>query len=225
MKQYIIWALIVSFVGVSNCIAYDRTEAQRFYDLSLSYMKSGLYTQGLETLNQVAFLYPESDVADEALYQLAILRERSGDGEITLGEARANSINSAMVDKVSLNIQYAPNNFDGVMQGIIQSLGDLVIMSGQKRAEIEAQKIQAINEYLLAIDYLNTAFERYPESDIDIQLEKAYQRITSKLDILTQPISTVKKTYGDKYRRNKIIIFITFLVITGTALWLTQGKQ
>lgn len=53
---------------------FERTEAQRLYDLGMSYFMSHMYREGLDTINKVAFLYPDSDIADDALYQLALIR-------------------------------------------------------------------------------------------------------------------------------------------------------
>ena len=71
MRKILFCLMIVVGLFPLTAPAVDRTEAQRYYDLGMSYLMSELYEQGLETLNQVAFLYSDSDVADDALYQLA----------------------------------------------------------------------------------------------------------------------------------------------------------
>ena len=71
MYRLTIVLILIPLLMAGNVHSVERTEAQRYYDLGVSYMKSDLYEKGLDTLNQVAFLYPDSDVADDALYQLA----------------------------------------------------------------------------------------------------------------------------------------------------------
>jgi tetratricopeptide (TPR) repeat protein len=205
---------VVSALALDESQPDRSIEAQRNYDLAVSYMKSGLYTKGLETLNQVAFLYPDSDVADDALYQLALLCERAGNDEINLGKTNAGLIDSEMVNKVNLNFRYAPNTNNGLIQGILHSLNDLIVMSEQKKMVIGSAKIKAVNEYLSAIDYLNTAFERYPESDIDPQMEKVYQRITDKLDKITNPIN-IKPTNTKPTKSSNIskVLFISIMTL------------
>ena len=63
MRNILCCLMIAVFLFPLASYAVDRTEAQRYYDLGMSYLMSELYEQGLETLNQVAFLYPDSDVA------------------------------------------------------------------------------------------------------------------------------------------------------------------
>lgn len=177
MRLFAIVVLLVAIL-VASCYPVERTEAQRYYDLGVSYIKSDLYEKGLETLNQVAFLYPDSDVADDALYQLALIREQVGDGEITIGEARSLRAMEAELSRLTGNT------------GRYGKLADILTtirahLKGEMELKVAAQ--QAIVQYLLALDYLNTVFQRHPDSDMMEESSAAFGRVTGKIDRLVKP--------------------------------------
>lgn len=151
-----------------NADLSHRTEAQRNYDLSISYIKSDMYEKGLDILNQVAFLYPESDVADNALYQLALIREGVGDGKFKIGEV------------TSLEAQ------QDVLRGLTGELLPDVLTAINAyiagKATLDKAKTNAIAQYLYSLDYLVTLFERYPTSDILYESKVAFLRVNAKIE-------------------------------------------
>lgn len=99
MRNILCCLMIILFPLASSAV--DRTEAQKYYDLGMSYLMSELYEQGLETLNQVAFLYPDSDVADDALYQLALIREDVGDGKVVIAKLQSLELEIGLIERAS----------------------------------------------------------------------------------------------------------------------------
>ncbi len=182
------------------CYPVERTEAQRYYDLAVSYIKSDLYVKGLDTLNQVAFLYPDTDVADDALYQLALIRERVGNGELNI--ARQESLEAQ----------------EGVLKGLTGRLvPDIVVtITAHMRGErvFNTEKEKAITQYLLALDYLNTLLERYPDSDMLSESTLAFSRIAEKIAVLIQEKDTpVSSTWSARAKiRIVAIIAASFLL-------------
>lgn len=114
----------------------ERTEAQRFYDLGISYFMSHMYKEGMDTINKVAFLYPDSDVADDALYQLALLREQSGNGEIDIGVAIANELSISSAEKIRANNLFARS----AMDAMVRNINDLIVLSSEKSARSKLLK-------------------------------------------------------------------------------------
>jgi len=158
------------FAIVASCYPSDRTEAQRYYDLGVSYIKSDLYDDGLKTLNQVAFLYPDSDVADDALYKLALIRERVGNG----------GLNIAWEESLEAQEEVLEGLTGRLIPDIIISV--TAILAGE--IVFDAEKEGAITQYLLALDYLNTLSQRYPDSDKLGESNLAFKRIAAKIDAL-----------------------------------------
>ncbi len=62
MYRLAVVLILTLFLIAGSVYPIERTEAQRYYDLAVSYIKSDLYVDGLKTLNQVAFLYPDSNL-------------------------------------------------------------------------------------------------------------------------------------------------------------------
>ena len=164
--------ILLMFLIAANCNPYDRTEAQRYYDLGMSYIKSELYEDGLKTLNQVAFLYPDSDVADDALYELAMIRERAGDGEIDIAWE-----DSAEAQKQVLK---------GLTGDLVPDMAIIIMAHLAGEAVFDKKKGKAIGQYLLALDYLNTLLERYPDSDKLADSTLAFKHIVDRIDNLTK---------------------------------------
>ena len=80
-------SFLLMLATATVCSQYDKTEAQHHYDLGMSYVKSGLYKKALMTLSQVAFHMP-SDLADDAMFEIALIYEQAGDGRITIDNTR-----------------------------------------------------------------------------------------------------------------------------------------
>ena len=139
VRLFVIVVLLMAVLA-ANCYPVERTEAQRYYDLGVSYIKSDLYEDGLKTLNQVAFLYPDSDVADDALYQLALIRERVGNGEVNI--AREESLEAQEEVLKGLTGRLVPDIIIGITAQI------------KGEAVFDVEKEEAIAQYLLALDYL-----------------------------------------------------------------------
>ena len=158
------------------CHTYDRTEAQRYYDLGLSYIKSDLYEDGLKTLNQVAFLSPDSDVADDALYQLALIREQVGDGKIVIGEKRRLETVQEELDRLQAR--------GGPTTGFLGTFVRVAIAHGKGEAVFEEAKELALTQYVLALDYLNTLSARYPESDRLEESNLTFNGVVGKIEML-----------------------------------------
>jgi outer membrane protein assembly factor BamD (BamD/ComL family) len=182
LLKIICFAILLTPVASALALNESQTdrsmEAQRNYDLAVSYIKSDLYEDGLKTLNQVAFLYPDSDVADDALYQLALIREQVGDGQITIGEKRS-------IDAVSEELQrltgYIRNDIIVYLNAVVA--GTLQMKEAQNRA---------ITQYILALDYLTTLTQRYPDSGRIEDTRNAVNRIIKKIEAMN-PKPTQKK--------------------------------
>lgn len=199
---------------VVNCHSIERTEAQRYYDLAVSYVKSDLYEDGLKTLNQVAFLYPDSDVADDALYQLALIRERVGNGELDI--AREESLEAQGEVLKRLTGKLIPDMMISIMAQI------------KGEAVFDLEKEKAIAQYLLALDYLNTLSERYPDSDRLGQSTRAFERILTKIDGLMQKrqAEIPKEKARDKNIKRDAIVLAGIVggVAACVILLITVGK-
>ena len=161
---------VASALALNESQTDRNTEAQRYYDLAVSYIKSDLYVKGLETLNQVAFLYPDSNVADDALYQLALIREQVGDDKIKIGEKRS-------IDTVNEELARLEKNNVGGIGGM---LGSIVAYEKGQRV-VNEHKLQALTQYILALDYLNTLAQRYSDSDRIEDTQNAVNRIIKKI--------------------------------------------
>lgn len=199
-----------------------RTEAERYYDLGVSYIKSGLYEDGLKTLNQVAFLYPESKVADDALYELALLRERAGDGEVSLGEKKRLQTQQVVVDR--LIDRYNPQTVGGaVLAGVLAGIQGSI--AGQRA--FEPAKEYAVTEYLLGLDYLNMLVERYPESDFIERCERTSQRLIEKMERLipTKMEQDKRQKAPVRFEKRRLIIFGCFSAVLLTAALLVSLSQ
>ena len=181
MRLFKIICFVILLLPVVSALALDESqtdrsiEAQRNYDLAVSYIKSDLYVKGLETLNQVAFLYPDSDVADDALYQLALIRELVGDGKVKIGEQKSlESVREELNNLTGSSTKY------GITADILT-----YINAGLKgQVVIELAKSQAIAQYILALGYLNTLTQRYPDSDRLEETKSTVRRIISKIEVL-----------------------------------------
>jgi len=141
-----------------------------------------LYEDGLKTLNQVAFLYPDSDVADDALFQLALIREQVAENKIDIGiqesiETVRKELNKLKNDNTSLG-----NKINAILAG------ELVSASAINKA---------ITQYILALDYLNTLIERYPESDKLTEAKLKVEEILKKIDALIPKPPPAKKPHPE----------------------------
>jgi len=176
----------------------DRSiEAQRYYDLAVSYIKSDLYEDGLKTLNQVAFLFPDSDVADDALYQLALIRELVGDGKVKIGEQK--SLESV---REELNNLTGSSTTLGITADTLTYIN--AILKGQ--AVLELAKSQAVAQYILALDYLNTLAQRYSDSDRIEDTQNAVNRIIKKIRTIYPKQKAEKQSYLLKPLQGCLII-------------------
>jgi len=174
IMYFVILLLPVVSVLALNESQTDRSiEAQRNYDLAVSYIKSDLY--GLKTLNQVAFLYPDSNVADDALYQLALIRELVGDGKVKIGDQK--SLESVREELKNLT-------GSSTKLGITADILTYINAGLKGQVVIELAKSQAIAQYILALDYLNTLTQRYPDSDRLEETKSTARRIISKIEVL-----------------------------------------
>jgi outer membrane protein assembly factor BamD (BamD/ComL family) len=196
---------VVSALSLDESQTDRSVEAQRNYDLAVSYIKSDLYVKGLETLNQVAFLFPDSDVADDALYQLALIRELVGDGKVKIGEKKSlESVREELNNLTGSSTKY------GITADILT-----YINAGLKgQVVIELAKSQAIAQYILALDYLNTLTQRYPDSNRIEETNSMAKRIIFKIETLRKsrpqpslPISTA----GDIVATSIVIVIILII--------------
>jgi tetratricopeptide (TPR) repeat protein len=215
----IIIVISIIFSIISTCYSYESTEAQRYYDLAISYIKSDLYEDGLKTLNQVAFLYPDSDVADDALYQLALIREQVGDNKIVIGEKK-----SLEAVKEELNkLESIPNS---------SKWGNVLIVLNNINALLAGQIVmreaesQAIAQYILSLDYLYTLFQRYPNSDKVIEAEDMFKRIIAKIDALIPKESSQKPIpkLSSSDEKGCLTIFAIAFVIMVVIYVINAGK-
>jgi len=206
MRNLLCCLMIVLFPVTTHAV--DRTEAQRYYDLGMSYLMSELYEQGLETLNQVAFLYPDSDVADDALYQLALIREDVGDGKVKIAKLQSLELEVELVERASkrtaavADISAQRGIKAGLMTSLAATFADL--MDRAKTDTIEQiittpTKRQAIAQYTTAIDYLTILIERYPESDRIAEVNNAVERISGKIKaLIPKPPPETEKEESDE---------------------------
>lgn len=171
----IIIVIVLILITAINCLADDNTEAQRYYDLGVSYIKSDLYEDGLKTLNQVAFLYPDSDVADDALYQLAMIREQVGDGKVKVITMQSLEAEREVLSR--LNNSTAEWS---IMSNILTAIN--AHLTGKN--VFDEGKNLAIAQYVLALDYLTTLAKRYPVSDRFEDSRNSVERITLKINNL-----------------------------------------
>ncbi len=205
--------------------AVDRTEAQKQYDLGLSYLMSELYEQGLETLNQVAFLYPDSDVADDALYQLALIREDVGDGKVVIAKLQSLELEIGLIERASertaaiAEISARRGIKAGLMASLAATFADL--MDRAKTNTIEQiitapNKRRAIAQYTTAIDYLTILIERYPESNRMKEVSAMIERVSGKIETL------LSKPTEDP---TKIIPMIVGVIIAVIAIKVMINRQ
>jgi len=219
MRNILCCLMIAVVMSPLTALAVDRTEAQKYYDLGMSYLMSELYEQGLETLNQVAFLYPDSDVADDALYQLALIREDVGDGKVKIAKLQSLELEVELVERASKRTAAVADISAqrGIKEGLITSLAATFadLMDRAKTGTIEQiittpTKRQAVAQYTTAIDYLTILIERYPESDRLTEVNNAIERISTKIEaLLSEPIPP--KT--DEKIAAGIFAFIAFIII------------
>ena len=214
--------------------AVDRTEAQRYYDLGMSYLMSELYEQGLETLNQVAFLYSDSDVADDALYQLALIREDVGDGKVVIAKLQSLELEIGLIERASKRsaaiAEISAKRDIGIEAGLMLSLAATFadLMDRAKTGTIEQiittpTKRQAIAQYTTAIDYLTILIERYPESDRMAEVNNTIEQISGKIEALLpkpppEPEEASKKELTpEQIRQRKIVrgVALGFIVSLG----------
>ena len=193
--------VILAFTITANCHSIERTEAQQYYDLALSYIKSDLYEDGLKALNQVAFLYPDSDVADDALYQLALIRERVGDGELNIAHEES--------------LQSQREVLKGLTGILVPDIVITIMAHSTGKAIFDKEKEKAIAQYLLALDYLNTLQQRYPDSNKLEESELASTRITTKIDALVyKQVPKIKKvTQASKIRKLVLGAAVTLTIV------------
>ena len=200
--------------------AVERTEAQRYYDLGMSYLMSELYEQGLETLNQVAFLYPDSDVADDALYQLALIREDVGDGKVVIAKLQSLELEIGLVERASERTAAvaeisAERGFKaGIMASLLATFADLIDRMETETVEqiiTTPTKRRAIAQYTMGIDYLTILIERYPESNRMTEVNAMIERISEKIEKSSKP--TPKKTDQIAGAVFAVMIFITILAL------------
>ena len=202
--------VLLMFLLANTCHTYDRTEAQRYYDLGLSYIKSDLYEDGLKTLNQVAFLSPDSDVADDALYQLALIREQVGDGKIVIGEKRRLETVQEELDRLQAR--------GGHPTGFLSAFVDAAIAHGKGKAVFAEAEVLALTQYVLALDYLTTLSQRHPESDRLEESKLTFKRVVEKIRTLLPEPPRAEKL------RNTIITWGIVCIVALTAVWITGGK-
>ena len=203
--------IVLILITAINCLANDNIEAQRYYDLGVSYIKSDLYEDGLKTLNQVAFLYPDSDVADDALYQLALIREQVGDGKVIIATMKRIEAEREVLSR--LNNSKAEWS---VLSNVLTSIN--AHLTG-KRVFDEA-KNHAITQYLLALDYLNTLFQRYPNSDRLEDSKIAFERITLKIKTLIEKPESESVSEKDKI----IIVSVMIIFFAVLSVYLAVDK-
>jgi len=196
----------------SSQSAEARTEAQRYYDLGISYIKSDLYEDGLKTLNQVAFLYPESDVADNALYQLALIRELVGDGKLVIGE-------SVRIETVREEMNRLSNSNMGSGGGVIVGYLQAWVAHAKGDAAFDVAKQAAIAQYILALDYLNTLSERHRNSDMLEDAHHAFRRIEGKISPLMP-----KQTEPEEPREENVIKTTVWALIIFFSLFILSKK-
>ena len=210
--------------------AVDRTEAQKQYDLGMSYLMSELYEQGLETLNQVAFLYPDSDVADDALYQLALIREDVGDGKVVIASIQSLELQADLIERsaerlgeaTELSFQ-ATDNTQRIIISLVTLLADIADEAETKRLDeiiTAPNKRRAIAQYLTALDYLTILTTRHPESDRMKEVDAMVERVSGKIEaLLPKPPPEPKELTPEQKRQRTIVTgvvlgFFASIVIT-----------
>ena len=219
MRNILCCLMIVLFPVTAHAV--ERTEAQRYYDLGMSYLMSELYEQGLETLNQVAFLYPDSDVADDALYQLALIREDVGDGKVVIASIQSLELQVDLIERsaerlgkaAELSFQ-ATDNTQRIIISLVTFLADIADEAETKQIEeiiTAPTKRRAIAQYLTALDYLTILKTRYPESNRMQEVNAMVERIAGKIEELSKPTPDPKnRIAGGVF---VICAFITFLFL------------
>jgi len=197
MRKILFCLIAVVVLFPLTAPAVDRTEAQRYYDLGMSYLMSELYEQGLETLNQVAFLYSDSDVADDALYQLALIREDVGDGKVVIASIQSLELQADLIERsaerlgkaTELSLQ-ATDDTERIIISLVTFLADIADKAKTKRIEeiiTEPTKRRAIAQYLTALDYLTILSTRYPESNRMKEVDAMIERISEKIEESSKP--------------------------------------
>ena len=205
--QLILFIFLAMLINVSSSTFGESTEAQRNYNLAISYIKSDLYEDGLKTLNQVAFLYPDSSVADDALYQLALIREQVGDKKIDIGSKIGVEVMNEELSR--LNDSGVSKTKWGQIGGIINGINAVM----KREIVINKAQNQALAQYIFALDYLNTLIQHYPDSDRQIEAKKAGSRIIMKADnILKHPKKEPTGLGGQIFRGFAILLIIAMFV-------------
>ena len=195
MCLFKIICFVILLLPVTSALALDESqtdrsiEAQRNYDLAVSYIKSDLYEDGLKTLNQVAFLYPDSDVADDALYQLALIREQVGDGKIDIGEKRSIDTVNEELARLEQSDLGRTGSGGGKLIDLYSIARGLRVQGAYMKGQrvLEEHKLQAITQYVLALDYLNTLTQRYPNSNRIEDTQDTVNRLIKKIKTMIQP--------------------------------------
>jgi hypothetical protein len=207
-------------------LAVERTEAQRYYDLGMSYLMSELYEQGLETLNQVAFLYPDSDVADDALYQLALIREDVGDGKVVIASIQSLELQADLIERsaerlgkaAELSFQ-ANDDTQRIIIYLATFLADIADEAETKRVEeiiTAPTKRRAIAQYLTAIDYLTILKTRYPKSNRMREADEMIERISENIEaLLSEPTPETEEAINNTKEiiTKGVLAFITIIAI------------
>lgn len=229
MRNILCCLMIVLFPLTAPAV--DRTEAQRYYDLGMSYLMSELYEQGLETLNQVAFLYPDSDVADDALYQLALIREDVGDGKVKIAKLQSLELEVELVERASkrtaavADISAQRGIKAGLMTSLAATFADLIDRAKTDTIEqiiTTPTKRQAIAQYMTAIDYLTILIERYPESDRMTEVDAMIERMSEKIEaLLSEP---TQETEEIATNTKGIIITGVYAIIAIIVIMVVIGK-
>jgi hypothetical protein len=192
----------------------------------MSYLMSELYEQGLETLNQVAFLYPDSDVADDALYQLALIREDVGDGKVVIASIQSLELQADLIDKsakrlgkaAELSFQ-ADNNTQRIIIHLATFLANIADEAETKRIDeiiTAPTKRRAIAQYLTALDYLTILKTRYPESNRMKEVDAMIERLSGKIEaLLSEPTQETEEAINNTKEiiTKGALAFITIIAI------------
>ena len=197
MRKILCCLMIAVVMSPPAALAVERTEAQRYYDLGMSYLMSELYEQGLETLNQVAFLYPDSDFADDALYQLALIREDVGDGKVVIASIQSLELQADLIERsaerlgkaTELSFQ-ATDDTERIIISLATFLANIADEAKTKRIDeiiTAPTKRRAIAQYLTALDYLTILKTRYPESNRMKEVDAMIERISEKIEESSTP--------------------------------------
>lgn len=194
---------------------FNNTEAQRYYDLAISYIKSDLYEDGLKTLNQVAFLYPDSDVADDALYQLALIREQVGDGKLNIGEKKSiDTVSEELARLEETSKISSPGSKWASLADFLTPIANYTKANAKGQRVLEEYKLQTITQYILALDYLNTLTQRYPNSDRLEDTENVANRVIKKINAMIPESQKAK----EKESFNKVGCLVMGGIVTAVLL-------